>query len=133
MARYLYGPGAPTSPPKPLRENRIDRLAAGLLAIGMAVMPPFAAGQDAPAVDARTSVVGTSGPRHSVSLARERHEWAVKKEKMDRFLRSAMRRHDIDMWIILSREFNPDPILDLFGGHGISGWYGPQRPVIGRR
>jgi hypothetical protein len=44
-----------------------------------------------------------------------------------------MRRHDIDMWIILSREFNPDPILDLFGGHGISGWYGPQRPVIGRR
>lgn len=71
--------------------------------------------------------------QHSGSaLQRERHEWAVKKEKMDLYLRDAMRRQSIDMWIILSREFNPDPMLDLFGGHGISGWYGHRNAYIFR-
>jgi hypothetical protein len=45
---------------------------------------------------------------------------------------AALRRHSIDMWIILSREFNPDPILELFGGLGISGWYGHRNAYIFR-
>src|SRR5690606_3952075 len=74
-----------------------------------------------------------SPSQHSGSaLARERHEWAVKKEKMDLYLRDAMRRQSIDLWIILSREFNPDPVLDLFGGLGISGWYGHRNAYIFR-
>ncbi|HEX5765571.1 MAG TPA: hypothetical protein VFY27_08380, partial [Woeseiaceae bacterium] len=79
-----------------------------------------------PVLAAEQSEVPQLSPsQHSGSaLARELHEWAVKKEKMDLYLRDAMRRQSIDMWIILSREFNPDPILDLFGGLGISGWYG---------
>lgn len=67
-----------------------------------------------------------------MSLARERREWAVKQAKMEAYLRPAMRRHDVDMWIILSREFNPDPLLELFGGLGISGWYGHRNAYIFR-
>ena len=43
-----------------------------------------------------------------------------------------MRRHGIGMWILMSREFHPDPVLDLFGGHGISGWYGHRNAYIFR-
>ncbi|MEX2496137.1 MAG: M24 family metallopeptidase [Woeseia sp.] len=72
------------------------------------------------------------GQHSGSALERERHEWAVKKEKMDRYLRSAMRRQSIDMWVILSREFNPDPLLELFGGLGTSGWYGHRNAYIFR-
>ena len=41
-----------------------------------------------------------------------------------------MRRHGIDMWILMSRENHPDPILDLFGGFGVSGWYGHRNAYI---
>jgi hypothetical protein len=74
----------------------------------------------------------SSNQHHGSALERERHEWAVKKEKMDLYLRAAMRRQSIDMWIILSREFNPDPLLDLFGGLGVSGWYGHRNAYIFR-
>lgn len=78
-----------------------------------------------------SDVQAASWNQHAGSaLQRELHEWAVKKEKMDLYLRDAMRRQSIDMWIILSREFNPDPLLDLFGGLGISGWYGHRNAYI---
>ncbi len=66
------------------------------------------------------------------ALERELHERAVKKEKMDLHLQESMRRQSIDMWVILSREFNPDPVLELFGGHGVTGWYGHRNAYIFR-
>ena len=50
------------------------------------------------------------------SRARHEREWAVKAEKMERHLLPMMRKHGVDMWILMSRENHPDPILDLFGG-----------------
>ena len=40
---------------------------------------------------------------------------------MRRHLLPLMRRHDIDLWIILSRENAPDPLVELFGGYGVTG------------
>ena len=64
--------------------------------------------------------------------ARERdlHEWEVKLEKMRTHLLPTMRQHDIDMWIIMSRENHPDPALALFGANGITGWYGHRNAYI---
>ena len=61
---------------------------------------------------------------NSKALQRLMHEWDVKLEKMELHLQASMRRTDIDMWIIMSREFNLDPMLQMFGDYGISGWYG---------
>lgn len=66
----------------------------------------------------------------SSALDRAMREASVKAEKMRRFLQPAMRRNGIDMWIIMSREFHPDPILDLFGGYGITGWYGHRNAYV---
>ena len=64
------------------------------------------------------------------ALERLMHEWDVKHEKMMRHLQPAMRRAGVDMWIILSREFNVDPMLQLFGDFGISGWYGHRNAYL---
>lgn len=66
------------------------------------------------------------------ALERARHEMAVKQDKMARALLPAMRRNDVDMWIILSREFNVDPMVDLFGADGLDGWYGHRNAYIFR-
>jgi len=63
-------------------------------------------------------------------LERLLHEWEAKLEKMETRLQPAMRDNGIDMWIIFSREFNVDPVLQLFGGYGISGWYGHRNVYI---
>lgn len=64
------------------------------------------------------------------SRQRDLHEWEVKADKMRRHLIPAMRKHGVDMWIIMSHENHPDPMLDLFGGYGISGWYGHRNAYI---
>jgi hypothetical protein len=66
------------------------------------------------------------------SRARARHEreWDAKAEKMERHLLRTMRKHGVDMWILMSRENHPDPILDLFGGYGVSGWYGHRNAYL---
>ena len=74
----------------------------------------------------------STGQQAGSALERTLREWEVKKEKMELHLRPAMRRHGIGMWILMSREFHPDPVLDLFGGHGISGWYGHRNAYIFR-
>ena len=61
---------------------------------------------------------------------RTEREWIVKAEKMRRHLLPLMRRHEIDLWLILSRENAPDPLLELFGGYGISGWYGHRNAYL---
>lgn len=85
---------------------------AALAALGAA--PPAAAGQPSP------------------ELLRERteREWDVKADKMRRRLLPLMRAHEIDLWVILSRENAPDPALELFGGHGITGWYGHRNAYL---
>ena len=62
--------------------------------------------------------------------ARTEREWTVKAEKMSQHLLPAMQAHDIDLWIILSRENAPDPLLELFGGYGITGWYGQRNAYL---
>ncbi len=65
-------------------------------------------------------------------LIRERteREWSIKAEKMRQHLLPLMRRHDVDLWIILSRENTPDPLLELFGGYGVTGWYGHRNAYL---
>ena len=64
------------------------------------------------------------------ALQRLMHEWDVKLEKMELHLQNSMRRAGVDMWIIMSREFNVDPLLQMFGDYGISGWYGHRNAYI---
>ncbi len=70
----------------------------------------------------------------SPELVRERteREWTVKAEKMREHLLPLMRAHRIDLWIILSRENAPDPALELFGGYGVTGWYGHRNAYLFR-
>jgi hypothetical protein len=49
---------------------------------------------------------------------------------MELHLQPAMRRAGVDMWIIMSREFNVDPMLQMFGDFGVSGWYGHRNAYI---
>ncbi|TVR51120.1 MAG: M24 family metallopeptidase [Gemmatimonadales bacterium] len=52
-------------------------------------------------------------------LARERteREWAVKLEKLETTLQPLMEKHGVDMWIIYTRENDPDPLIQLFGDY----------------
>ena len=62
--------------------------------------------------------------------ARTEREWAVKAEKMRQHLLPLMRQHGIDLWVVLSRENAPDPVVELFGGYGITGWYGHRNAYL---
>ena len=64
------------------------------------------------------------------SQERDLHEYEVKAAKMRTHLQPLMREHGFDMWIIMSRENNPDPALELFGSNGITGWYGHRNAYI---
>ena len=73
-----------------------------------------------------------AGAQITPELIRDRteREWTVKADKMRRLLLPLMRRHEIDLWIILSRENAPDPVLELFGGYGVTGWYGHRNAYL---
>ncbi len=75
------------------------------------------------------STLSVAGIQITPELIRTRteREWIVKAEKMRQHLLPLMRAHEIDLWIILSRENTPDPALELFGGYGITGWYPSER------
>lgn len=64
------------------------------------------------------------------SRERDLHEYEVKAEKMRSMLQPWMQKHGVDMWIIMSRENHPDPVLSLFGANGITGWYGHRNAYI---
>ena len=78
------------------------------------------------------SLLPTSALAAEPSRARERHqrEWDSKARKMEQHLLRTMRKHGVDMWILLSRENHPDPVLDLFGAYGVSGWYGHRNAYV---
>ena len=98
--------------------------AAILWAIGLTMPAPVLL-QAAAADDAVDHAIPGDG-----ALERAIHEAAVKAEKMNLYLQPAMRRNGIDMWVIMSREFHPDPMLDLFGGYGMTGWYGHRNAYV---
>ena len=56
-------------------------------------------------------------------------EWAVKLEKLETTLQQHMRANGVDMWIILSRENDPDPVIQLFGD-AMSTWAGHRNAWI---
>jgi hypothetical protein len=62
--------------------------------------------------------------------ARVEREWTVKAGKMRTHLLPLMRKHKIDLWAIMSRENAPDPVIELFGGHGLTGWYGHRNAYL---
>lgn len=64
------------------------------------------------------------------SRERTLREWQVKADKMRERLLPVMREHGVDLWVIMSRENHPDPALDLFGGYGITGWYGHRNAYL---
>ncbi|SVD27432.1 uncharacterized protein METZ01_LOCUS380286, partial [marine metagenome] len=78
------------------------------------------------------STLSVAGIQITPELIRTRteREWIVKAEKMRQHLLPLMRAHEIDLWIILSRENAPDPALELFGGYGITGWYGHRNAYL---
>jgi Xaa-Pro aminopeptidase len=69
-------------------------------------------------------------PARQTVRERAEREWRVKADKMERTLQGHMRRHGIDLWVIMSHENKPDPVLDLFGGYGITGWYGHRNAYL---
>jgi hypothetical protein len=62
--------------------------------------------------------------------ARVEREWSVKADKMRQHLLPLMRKHGVDLWVIMSRENAPDPVVELFGGHGVTGWYGHRNAYL---
>jgi hypothetical protein len=57
-------------------------------------------------------------------------EWMLKADKMRRHLIPTMRAHGVNLWVILSRENAVDPAVELFGGSGITGWYGHRNAYL---
>ena len=64
--------------------------------------------------------------------SRVEREWQVKAKKMRTLLQPLMRKHGVDVWVIMSRENAVDPALELFGGNGITGWYGHRNAYLFR-
>ena len=60
---------------------------------------------------------------------RMEREWAAKLDKLETTLQDHMRANGIDMWLILSRENDPDPVVQLFGDY-MSTWAGHRNAFI---
>jgi Xaa-Pro aminopeptidase len=61
--------------------------------------------------------------RDALGVPGERERYRLRKEltvrKVDALLLPLMRKHGIDMWIVMDREYHPDPLgYAHFGGHG---------------
>lgn len=77
-----------------------------------------------------TRVAPPDGLSPAVVRARTEQEWTLKADKMRRHLIPTMRAHGIDLWVVMSRENAPDPVVELFGGSGITGWYGHRNAYL---
>ena len=60
--------------------------------------------------------------REYLGVPSERERYGIKRDitlsKINTLLLPAMRAHDIDMWIVLDREYHPDPLSVDIGGEG---------------
>lgn len=80
----------------------------------------------APAPDASpVSAITPASVRENTEL-----EWILKADKMRQHLIPTMRKHGVTLWVIMSRENAVDPALELFGGSGITGWYGHRNAYL---
>jgi hypothetical protein len=91
-----------------------------VLASACAQRPPDAAPAPSPSDPLSPAAVRT----------RVEREWTVKADKMRKHLLPLMRKHKIDLWAIMSRENAPDPVIELFGGLGLTGWYGHRNAYL---
>jgi Xaa-Pro aminopeptidase len=66
----------------------------------------------------------------SLGIPGERERYAIRKQivsnKLNSILLPTMRRYGIDLWIVLSRECHPDPLLPDIGG----GWPGVRNAYL---
>ncbi len=87
-----------------------------------------ACGTPAPAPSADVS------PSEAITPASVREhtelEWVLKADKMRQHLIPTMRAHGVNLWVIMSRENAVDPALELFGGSGLTGWYGHRNAYL---
>lgn len=72
-----------------------------------------------------TTLSGSTLPRisrESLGIPSERDRYTLKRdltiEKVNTLLLPTMRKHGIDMWIVLDREYHPDPLAREIGGRG---------------
>src|SRR5437762_14352571 len=60
--------------------------------------------------------------REALGIPDEKARYTIQRdlviEKVNTLLLPLMRRHDLDMWITLDREYNPDPFAAEIGGQG---------------
>jgi Xaa-Pro dipeptidase len=60
--------------------------------------------------------------RESLGIPSERDRYVLKRDitvkKVNTLLLPLMRQHGIDMWIVMDREYHPDPMAREIGGHG---------------
>jgi hypothetical protein len=100
----------------------MKRLAAAIALLTVACSQPAPAPATSPSA---------SDPLSPAAVrARTEREWTVKADKMRKHLLPLMRKHHIDLWVIMSRENAPDPVLELFGGLGLTGWYGHRNAYL---
>ncbi|MFT5500889.1 MAG: Xaa-Pro dipeptidase [Woeseiaceae bacterium] len=79
---------------------------------------PETAIDDNSSASANSAVVRPTAADYGIPGSRERFEIqkAMISDKLERALLPAMRNHGIDMWIVLDRENNPDPLHVELGG-----------------
>ena len=92
------------------------------LLLGAALLVACAPATDSSSTAASDTPAVTSGADYGIPGSRERFEIqkAAIAEKLDQSLLPAMRNHGFDMWIVLDRENNSDPLHTELGG-GFSG------------
>ena len=97
----------------------------------LAVVFVLAAACSSSSVPPVSSEAAASAPLSPAAVrARVEREWTVKADKMRKHLLPLMRKHKIDLWAIMSRENAPDPVIELFGGLGLTGWYGHRNAYL---
>jgi hypothetical protein len=101
---------------------------ACLLALAVSISAACSSSQAAQPASQPAPSTGAITP--AAVRARTEREWSVKAAKMKQHLLPLMRKHAIDLWVIISRENAPDPVIELFGGLGITGWYGHRNAYL---
>ena len=94
-------------------------LAAACVAAGTACTPE-AANESIDASMAGTESVAPAPASAKYGIPGSRERFEIQKEliadKLEKALLPAMRSHDVDMWVVLNRENNPDPLHVELGG-----------------
>jgi Xaa-Pro aminopeptidase len=108
-----------------IRKASVASTALGVafaLAAALCAQGALAHGGRAKSHEPELALDGTPLPLDSVTVPRAKERYEIQKalieDKLDRALLPAMRRHGIDLWLVLDREYNPDPLQVELGGNG---------------